>query len=349
MVSQVQPVRAPSNEPPSLAWSKPPEIEPPKLVTESHGGAGTSDDHGGAATHADECLAHGKHQHSHHSLVHRVHGHHYTHMFMLSLLGLDAFLTLCGGVLDTQYLHTVGTDCKDKVKEMCSGGSQLSSNSSSGRRLGLHSVFGFGESSAQRRLSGACDTDHFGLDGLHTAEVGCAYVSTAILSFFLLEQIILITALCGEYWNEWRRVFDLFVIVVSLVLEILVTKFKIAGGILVLARMWRFARIGHGIFEGTHKTGAIGQHYSAESIHAMDDFWKQLDDSRWEEIANLPPDKIDLSELEHLIERQINDKPGIALRALALARRGQLLKNGEQKDSAYARPGQSDAMTKLTG
>jgi hypothetical protein len=44
------------------------------------------------------------------------------------------------------------------------------------------------------------------------------------------------------------QLLDLFVIIVSLILEVLF-KHVPEGGLLILARSWRFARISHGIYE----------------------------------------------------------------------------------------------------
>lgn len=78
-----------------------------------------------------------------------------------------------------------------------------------------------------------------------------------ILSLFMVELILLISALTPcVFFKQVFYVLDLFIVTVSIGLE--VTFHKIGddqaaaySGLLVMARCWRFVRIGHGLIEAT--------------------------------------------------------------------------------------------------
>lgn len=103
------------------------------------------------------------------------------------------------------------------------------------------------------------------------------FVSVVILGVFLIENILFMVAFRWRYFKLWFFPLDLFVVLLSLTAEIgqlshhghyevpadaylaPVTKLGTAAsmfyegmsawaGLLILARMWRFARIGHAVF-----------------------------------------------------------------------------------------------------
>jgi hypothetical protein len=85
-----------------------------------------------------------------------------------------------------------------------------------------------------------------GSEGTDRVERGLKGTSLAILFFFAAEQVLLIVAYGLAYFAKVPFVLDFIVITVSIVLEFTVDA-EIAG-LIVLLRVWRFARIAHGVF-----------------------------------------------------------------------------------------------------
>jgi hypothetical protein len=160
---------------------------------------------------------------------------------------------------------------------------------------------------------------HFGNHALHDAEKVLAYISIGILSIFLIEQIALIAELQSEYCKP-MFILDFFVILSSLIIEILVTNFAV-GGLLVIARAWRFARVGHGVFETTEKVHEMVKEDS--TYESLVEIFDKLDDSRWKEIKhtlNAEDEKEQMNAEEKALGEALSNNPAVALRALAFAR-----------------------------
>jgi hypothetical protein len=77
-------------------------------------------------------------------------------------------------------------------------------------------------------------------------------LTLAILSIFSCELFLLMAAMgIGAFFSNIYYCFDFFVVITSLVLEIVVMtlqdgQVEIFVGLLVFGRIWRFIRIGHG-------------------------------------------------------------------------------------------------------
>ena len=69
-----------------------------------------------------------------------------------------------------------------------------------------------------------------------------------------------------KFLRSHMQMLDMFVIVVSLILEILFRHVP-EGGLLIMARSWRFARISHGIYE-SREDGHL--EHLAEVLHEAD-------------------------------------------------------------------------------
>jgi hypothetical protein len=96
-----------------------------------------------------------------------------------------------------------------------------------------------------------------------------AYTSLAILMIFFIEQIG--TAYVEGIWEYLQHPFyvlDFVVIGVSILFEIAqLTGFIETGnqmGLIVLARIWRFARVGHGVYEVVHGSKELAEEIEAQ-------------------------------------------------------------------------------------
>lgn len=103
--------------------------------------------------------------------------------------------------------------------------------------------------------SGDCDSHKW--HAVHVAHDALFWTTIAILSIFMAELTLLMVVLgLRAFFSRLMYVFDLFIVVVSLVLEITfhsldqedVSEFL---GLLIIGRVWRFIRVGHGLVTST--------------------------------------------------------------------------------------------------
>lgn len=109
----------------------------------------------------------------------------------------------------------------------------------------------------------ACDEHKH--PGVHAAHLTLRISTVVILSVFIIELSILMAA-CGftTFISNFFYVLDLVVVSVSLALEVLFlvlddSQLELIAGILILSRLWRFVRIGHGIFATTYELSSKEQ------------------------------------------------------------------------------------------
>jgi len=257
-----------------------------------------------------------------------------THVVLLVLLVIDGIICLSSGVLDTQYLHGKVDDYKVFVKECTSA--------VVGRRLGSMTLPVDGEAYQQgdgsagnafpRFLSddsgdeghGHCSNAHFGNPTLHDTEIILTYISMGILSLFLLEQFTLIWYLKDQYFKNPLFLLDIFVISVSLTLEIVHMSAGL-GGMLVMARTWRFARVAHGMVEGSHQVDEVAETFVDDSASVnMKSCWDMLKDEEWESFKYMSPESMMeeniIGEPEMKIVELLTHNPAVCLRALSFAK-----------------------------
>ena len=95
--------------------------------------------------------------------------------------------------------------------------------------------------------------------GVHTAEDVLFAFTTAILSIFMIELTAAMVALTPQvFFRQFFFLLDFVIISVSLALEVFFHAmgdeiYQYVAGLLVIARIWRFVRIGHGIVELTNE------------------------------------------------------------------------------------------------
>ena len=126
--------------------------------------------------------------------------------------------------------------------------------------------------------------------GVHVAHDVMLWMSVVILSLFALEMIILFAIERLVFLRNPLYVFDVFIISAALSIEIYLYSHKAGdsdqlsalAGLLVLARSWRFVRIGHAIFMVNHKQ----QHSSHEPEHGQDHPRKHAHEGQAIELAD---------------------------------------------------------------
>ena len=94
---------------------------------------------------------------------------------------------------------------------------------------------------------GACDPDDVGDEYYERAHRFVFWISIVMLSILLCESFLLFVAKPARFFSDKGRMLDFLVVAVSLTLE-LVFKGSSVGGLVVAIRLWRFVRIGHGVY-----------------------------------------------------------------------------------------------------
>eukprot|EP00121_Abeoforma_whisleri_P002297 Awhi_evm1s2056 len=151
-------------------------------------------------------------------LKHHLHNY-YFHLVLMGLLIIDVLIVITAIILELLYLDT-------KVRDL---------------------EILLGMSIAGETLP---DPIKYGTSILHEIEVYLAYISCTILSCFLLENLLLMIALGKDYFTSLFHIFDLFVVSLSLGLELAFLHSPV-GGLIILGRLWRIVRLFHGFFEAS--------------------------------------------------------------------------------------------------
>jgi len=103
------------------------------------------------------------------------------------------------------------------------------------------------------------------LDTSHTA---LRWTSISILLAFVLELLLMLAALRGLFFTSVVYVCDVVVVTTSLALDFLLFSKKHElhseeatqlANLIIISRLWRFVRIGHGIFTATFETVEISE------------------------------------------------------------------------------------------
>ena len=102
----------------------------------------------------------------------------------------------------------------------------------------------------------------------HHIEQMLAWFSVTILVIFLVENLLHIMLLGLDYFQDVFYVLDLTVVTLSLTLELIflidIVPAATAGGLLVIARTWRFARIAHGFYFLEHEEEHNASHHGSK-------------------------------------------------------------------------------------
>jgi len=100
-----------------------------------------------------------------------------------------------------------------------------------------------------------CDSHKY--PGIHIAHIVLFSLSVSILIIFLIELNMTMIAMGKSFFKSFFLVFDYIVVALSLILEIF---FKVKHAdvaaiaeLLILFRLWRFVRVGHGIVHSSVK------------------------------------------------------------------------------------------------
>lgn len=215
--------------------------------------------------------------------VHNVHGDdswqakilHFVHKssvtyFLVGLLLLDVIILFVELFLTAEF-----PECRIVERDSVSCCEAMAGDDDHARFLseeGEHNYCEFGYPGA---YPSGCDPHKY--PGVHIAHQVLRWITVLILSTFFTELLILIVAFgpC-VFFSHFFYCFDFFVVTVSLGLEISFlilqeAQVEFLVGLLILGRLWRFVRIGHGIFEATYELSTREQHERAEYTKKLEE------------------------------------------------------------------------------
>eukprot|EP00941_MAST-03F_sp_MAST-3F-sp1_P000415 g415.t1 len=111
--------------------------------------------------------------------------------------------------------------------------------------------------------------------GIHVLHTVLASISIGILMTFLIELLLLLVALGVERFVEHiLYVVDLVIVAVSLAIEICIISGTIQTSVaelIILVRLWRLVRIGHGLV-------TTGTDFSEDKVHGLEHHLKELEE-----------------------------------------------------------------------
>jgi len=145
------------------------------------------------------------------------------HFVILGLVIVDLLIVVTGIILELQHLQSEVDDMHDKI-HYCAH----------------HDT--------------CVDTGHYGKDIYKDVEKILADISIGILGIFIIENLLILIAEGVEYFTNFRDMWwhwlDFSVVIVSFSLEIhFRNNNRIEAGLLIIARLWRIARVGEGVMQ----------------------------------------------------------------------------------------------------
>lgn len=207
---------------------------------------------------------------------------HAAQTFFVCLLVLDVLILFAELELDANFPHCRFIS-RDGVS-CCPGESDAHGDGHGGRVLqrllsdahsdGHHSVCAYPLVDTQYAVG--CNTHQH--HAVHVAHEVLFWTTVAILVTFEMELLSLIYLLGPrQFLATFMYVLDLFIVTVSLALELAFhfSREELAemAGILILFRLWRFVRIGHGLVASTYE---VQEHRAHEAHGKMEELERKL-------------------------------------------------------------------------
>ncbi|KAL7500113.1 hypothetical protein ACHAWT_009500 [Skeletonema menzelii] len=126
--------------------------------------------------------------------------------------------------------------------------------------------------------------DYSKYPGIHPAHMALYGTTLVILSSFLLELVALVYLLGPkQFCKQFAYVVDLVIVAVSLSLEVLLKHaskevLSVIPSILIIFRVWRFIRIGHGLVASTYEIQQHKLHLAVHYIEELEEKVKKYED-----------------------------------------------------------------------
>jgi len=117
----------------------------------------------------------------------------------------------------------------------------------------------------------SCDPHKWPL--LHMVHSILFYVSVAILIIFEVELLTLLAILKRDFFKGILHVLDLLVVTISLVIEIATRNTGV--GAFIIFRIWRFIRVGHGLYMTDEKIHDEEQEHVEKYVSELQEILKE--------------------------------------------------------------------------
>ena len=231
-------------------------------------------------------------RHGEHSWQHRMVGiiqSHRAQVIIVTLLVLDVIIVFIELYIDAEFpacslIVRDAVSCCPVASSSDHGSSSLDHHthrlllgSASGSGSDSHNHHTLCESPLVDSLAFAAGCDSHKWASVHTAHTALFACSVAILSAFQLELLSLLAALGLSFFRNPLYAIDLLVVATSLCLELVLKSLSNAlselGGLLVVARVWRFLRIAHGLMTSMHE---VSHHHIEELEHSVDEMEHEM-------------------------------------------------------------------------
>lgn len=164
----------------------------------------------------------------------------------------------------------------------------------------------------------ACNAEDMGKEFYEKAGRFVYWISIVILSIFLVESVILFVVKPIRFFLDKGRMLDFLVVVISLTLELVFENSNV-GGLVVIARLWRFTRIGHGVYEEANECETCQENskliYQLDTINESRAVIKAYDMM----LAGGGPETVDtelMDNLLHIVGGYLKEKEELGLELL---------------------------------
>lgn len=210
-----------------------------------------------------------KEKHAEGSLIDRMHNffdHPRVHIALNALLIADVIIIFAELFLMTEFPKCV------YIERDCLACCPLSGNDTAGDDQNAERLLAGGGGKGDDysvcydgyAATGTPACDDYKYENIYQIKTILFWITIGILSLFFIEGIVEMLTLGREYWKQTFLVLDFVVITISLLLE-LVFHYVISAkhdleeiaALLVLIRLWRFVRIGHGVVEVASETTSM--------------------------------------------------------------------------------------------
>jgi len=199
--------------------------------------------------------------------------------FFIYLLVLDVLILFTELAIDVFFPACV-TVIRDAIS-CCPADGYSDGHDAHADDTDVHRLLGGGDGSeictyplVQTTYPAGCDSHKY--HGVHVTHDVLFWCTVAILVAFEIELVLLMYLLgMKQFFHHYIYVVDLFIVTISLVLELI---FKLAKnsvmevlpGILIIFRLWRFVRIGHGLVASTYELQDHKMELALEHIEELE-------------------------------------------------------------------------------
>lgn len=135
---------------------------------------------------------------------------------------------------------------------------------------------------AETTYPAGCDDHKY--NGVHVAHEVLFWTTIVILCTFEIELLLLIYLLGpAKFFHHLVYFVDLIIVTFSLVLELIFRHasnqtWEVLPGILIIFRVWRFVRIGHGLVASTYEVQEHNMHLAMEHIEELEERLRRYED-----------------------------------------------------------------------